>query len=48
MKIGRATEVAENGTVSDITDDPITTAAALVARLITVFETVIAEPGTRV
>lgn len=48
VRTGRAAELAGFGTASGMTDDPIATAAALVARLTTVFDTVIAEPGTRV
>ena len=43
---GRAFEVAETtGVTNGIVDDSITTAAAFVAKLTTLPETVMAEPG---
>ena len=48
VKTGRACEVSGRGTAIGIVNDAMTIAAALVARLITVLEMVIAEPGTRV
>ena len=45
---GRALEMVGNGTASGIVDDPIMRAEAPVARLMMVFEMVIAEPGMRV
>ena len=46
---GRAFEAAvAAGMANGIVEDPMITAAAFVARLITLSETVIAEPGTSV
>ena len=45
---GGATEDTELGTVNGIVDEPMTTTAAFMARLMTVFETVMAEPGRSV
>lgn len=45
---GSAVTIPEPGTASGIVDEPMTTAAAFEAKLIGVFETVMAEPGTRV
>ena len=48
VMMGRATEVPGTGAANGMVDEPMTTAAAFVARLITVFEMVMAEPGWRV
>lgn len=45
---GRACDGAGTGTGSDMVEDPMYRAEAPVAKLITVFETVIADPGTTV
>ena len=43
-----ATEVGETGADNLMADEPMAIEAAFVAKLMTVLETVIAEPGTRV
>lgn len=45
---GRAAETVGAGTANGIFEDPTKTAEAPVARLMTVLETVMAEPGMRV
>lgn len=45
---GRATEVPAIGAANGTVDEPMTTAATFVARLIRVFEMVMAEPGLSV
>lgn len=45
---GRACDAAEMGTASGMVDDPMNRTEAPVAKLMTVFETVIADPGTMV
>ena len=45
---GRVSEVAEMRIPSGIVDDPMKRAEASVAKLMTVFEIVMADPGTTV
>ena len=48
MMAGAASDIAETGIANGIVDDPTKSAEAPVAKLMTVSETVMAEPGTTV